>query len=96
MEAAVEMALGSWKRSGIIPYEPINKSLTHGPSRTKKRGCVPDSTEQRLAEEASRVSRLHLSEAMDIAHIVYWERDRHRKLHLQRPLLRLLRDDSET
>jgi len=38
-------------------------------------GCLTDLTGQRRAEEALRSSRLHLSEAMDIAHLVYWERD---------------------
>jgi PAS domain S-box-containing protein len=37
--------------------------------------ALTDLTEQRRAEEALRSSRLHLSEAMDIAHLVYWERD---------------------
>ena len=36
---------------------------------------LTDLTEQRRADEALRSSRLHLSEAMDIAHLVYWERD---------------------
>jgi PAS domain S-box-containing protein len=36
---------------------------------------LTDIAEQGRAEEALQVSRLHLSEAMDIAHLVYWERD---------------------
>ncbi|HUJ68920.1 MAG TPA: PAS domain S-box protein [Syntrophorhabdales bacterium] len=36
---------------------------------------LTDVTERKKAEEAWRVSRLHLSQAMDIAHLVYWERD---------------------
>ena len=38
-------------------------------------GVSHDITERKSAEEALRTSRLHLSEAMDLAHIVYWELD---------------------
>jgi diguanylate cyclase (GGDEF)-like protein/PAS domain S-box-containing protein len=34
-----------------------------------------DITERKRSEEALRASQLHLSEAMDLAHIVYWEFD---------------------
>jgi PAS domain S-box-containing protein len=36
---------------------------------------VRDITERKRSEEALRASRLQLSEAMDLAHIVYWESD---------------------
>jgi len=38
-------------------------------------GSFEDITERRLAEEELRVSRLHLSEAADLARIAYWEHD---------------------
>ena len=38
-------------------------------------GVVRDITERKRSEEALRTSRLHLSEAMDLAKIVYWEVD---------------------
>jgi PAS domain S-box-containing protein len=38
-------------------------------------GVVRDITEHKRSEEALRTSQLHLSEAMDLAKIVYWEVD---------------------
>lgn len=38
-------------------------------------GFSRDISERRLAEEALRANRLHLAEAMELAHIVYWEMD---------------------
>ena len=38
-------------------------------------GAIRDITERTRAEEALRAGRLQLSEAMDLAHIVYWEFD---------------------
>jgi PAS domain S-box-containing protein len=38
-------------------------------------GAVRDITERKRSEEALRTSQLHLSEAMDLAKIVYWEVD---------------------
>jgi two-component system, cell cycle sensor histidine kinase and response regulator CckA len=38
-------------------------------------GAIRDITERKRSEEALLTSRLHLSEAMDLAKIVYWEAD---------------------
>ena len=38
-------------------------------------GAIRDITERKRSEEALRTSQLHLSEAMDLAKIVYWEVD---------------------
>ena len=38
-------------------------------------GVVRDITERKRSEEALRTSQLQLTEAMDLAHIVYWESD---------------------
>ena len=39
------------------------------------RGTMMDITERKRTEDALRTSRLQLAEAMDLARIVYWERD---------------------
>jgi diguanylate cyclase (GGDEF)-like protein/PAS domain S-box-containing protein len=38
-------------------------------------GAIRDITERKRSEESLRASQLHLLEAMDLAHIVYWEFD---------------------
>ena len=42
---------------------------------TRVAGVIQDVTEHEISEEALRASRLQLSEAMDLAHIVCWEVD---------------------
>ena len=59
----------------------IDVSLTISPIKdtagtiTGASTIARDITERKRSEEALRVSRLQLSEAMDLAHIVYWEFD---------------------
>ena len=53
----------------------------------KRYGANQDITERKGSEEALRASRVQLSDAMDIAHIVYWEIDPSVTIHIQRSLL---------
>ncbi len=53
-----------------------NRVISNGNGRGGEILCIGnDITEQRRAAEALRASQLKLSDAMDLAHIVYWEVD---------------------
>ncbi len=62
------------KDGEIITIKILGSFMAHK-GRPAVSGTVIDITESRRAEEALRASRLQLSEAMDLAHIVYWEVD---------------------
>ena len=57
-----------WKRSSEGMYNASGALVA-------MQGVSRDITERKRAEEELRTSRLHLAEAMDLAHIVYWEFD---------------------
>ncbi|HVN97817.1 MAG TPA: PAS domain S-box protein [Syntrophorhabdaceae bacterium] len=61
---------GSWRW-----FEFTVRNLLQDPNVASMVFNLHDITELKEAEEALRASQLHLTEAMDLAHIVYWEFD---------------------
>jgi two-component system, cell cycle sensor histidine kinase and response regulator CckA len=53
----------------------IGRPVQEGGRVVKIRGTLQDITEQRIAEEALRTSEAHLSNAVEIAQLGYWEYD---------------------
>ena len=71
----IEYEMRAIRKDGKIITVKVLGSFMVYEGRPAVSGTVIDVTEQQRAEEALRAGRLQLSEAMDLAHIVYWEFD---------------------
>ena len=67
-----------WKHyryDGTLFDAEVSLNVFNVAGKNYLQGVVHDVTERQRSEEALRTSRLQLLEAMDLAHIVYWEFD---------------------
>jgi PAS domain S-box-containing protein/putative nucleotidyltransferase with HDIG domain len=71
----VEYEPRAMRKDGTIITVKVLGSFTLYRGRPAISGTVIDITEQKRSEEALRTSQVQLSDAMDLARIVYWETD---------------------